>query len=325
MAVAPRTQLVSNPERFREVAWGYGLVAIWVIGFILFGLFPLASAVFISLTNWNPVSGPFWQAHLIGGANYNQMLFHDWRFWHSILNSIYYAVGTVAVTNIVALPMALALNQPIKGLAFFRTVFYLPAILPAVATTLIFRLIFLPGAGAVSAFLTLIHAQCNPSSLTCTHLFDWFNNPYLTMPAVILMTAWGVGQPMLIYLAGLQGIDQSYYEAASIDGAGAWERFRSITIPLLTPTIFFNIVTGFISAFQEFSRIITFSGGDQTTGGPGDSLLTTLLYIWLDAFRYHIFGYATAMAFGLFALILLFTLINFAGQRRWVFYQEERR
>jgi multiple sugar transport system permease protein len=312
-------------ERRREMLWGYGLVSIWLVGFLLFGVFPLASAIFISLTNWSPVRGVYWQAHVIGGANYRQMLTQDARFWHSIGNSIYYALGSVAITNVVALPMALVLNQRIRGLAFFRTIFYLPAILPAVAATLVLRLIFQPGTGVISALLTLLHVQCDPNSVSCTQIIDWFDDPHLIMPAAILMTAWVVGQPMLIYLAGLQGIDQSFYEAASVDGAGPWRTLRHITLPLLTPTIFFNIVIGLIGAFQEFSKILVLTGGDNSTGGPNDALLTTLLYVYLDAFRYHLFGYATAMAFGLFALILIFTLLNFAGQRRWVFYQEERR
>jgi multiple sugar transport system permease protein len=325
VVAAPRIRRGGSRERRREILWGYGLISIWLVGFLLFGVFPLASAIFISLTNWSPVSGPYWQAHVIGGANYAQMLTQDGRFWHSIGNSIYYALGSVAITNVVALPMALVLNQRIRGLAFFRTIFYLPAILPAVAATLVLRLIFQPGTGVLSALLTLLHVQCNPNSISCTHIIDWFDDPTLIMPAAILMTAWVVGQPMLIYLAGLQGIDQSYYEAAAVDGAGPWRTLRNITLPLLTPTIFFNIVIGLIGAFQEFSKILVLTGGDNSTGGPNDALLTTLLYVYLDAFKYHLFGYATAMAFGLFALILIFTLINFAGQRRWVFYQEERR
>lgn len=306
--------------------WGYGLISIWLIGFLLFGVVPLASAIFISLSSWDPVAGPFWQAHFIGLANYRQMLFNDARFWHSIGNAIIYALGTVAITNVVALPMALALNRKIHGLAIFRTIFYLPSVLPAVAATLVLRLIFQPGTGALSWLLTALHIQCDPNTITCTSVINWFDDPHLLMPAAILMSAWFVGQPMLIYLAGLQGIDQSFYEASSVDGAGTWAKFRAITIPLLTPTIFFNLIIGLIGAFQEFSKIIVLAGGESlNSGGPNDALLTTLLYVWLDAFRYHFFGYATAMAFGLFVLILIFTLANFAGQRRWVFYQEERR
>jgi multiple sugar transport system permease protein len=325
VVAAPAARRGRSRRRRQEMAWGYGLVSIWLIGFLAFGLAPIVSAVFISLTNWNPVSGPFWQAPFIGGENYRQMLVADGRFWHSIGNSIYYALGSVVLTNLIALPMALVLNQAIRGLAFFRTIFYLPAILPAVASTLVLRLIFQPGTGLISAFLTLIHVQCDPNTVTCTQIFDWFDDPTLIMPAAILMSAWVVGQPMLIYLAGLQGIERTYYEAAAVDGAGRWSTFRSITLPLLTPTIFFNVVIGLIGAFQEFSKILVLSGGEGSTGGPNDALLTTLLYVYLDAFKYHLFGYATAMAFGLFALILIFTLLNFAGQRRWVFYQEERR
>lgn len=322
----PRVKRGISRDRRQEMLWGYGLISLWLIGFLAFGLVPLASAIFISLSSWDPVAGPFWQAHFIGGANYGQMLFHDGRFWHSIGNSLVYALGSVAITNVVALPLALLLNQKIRGLPFFRTIFYLPSILPAVAATLVLRLIFQPGTGAVSWLLTTLHIQCDPNTITCTQIFSWFDDPSLLMPAAILMTAWFVGQPMLIYLAGLQGIDQSFYEASAIDGAGRWRTFRSITLPLLSPTIFFNLIIGLIGAFQEFAKIIILAGGESLNGGgPGDAILTTLLYVWLDAFRYHLFGYATAMAFGLFVLILIFTLANFAGQRRWVFYQEERR
>jgi multiple sugar transport system permease protein len=146
------------------------------------------------------------------------------------------------------------------------------------------------------------------------------------MPAVIIVSAWALGQTMLIYLAGLQGIDASYYEAASIDGANGWQQFRNITLPLLTPAIFFNVVTGLISAFQEFTKFVIWSGGANAfSGGPSDSLLTLFPYVYEKAFEDNVFGLATAMAFGLFVLIGIFTVLNFAGQRRWVFYQEERR
>jgi multiple sugar transport system permease protein len=323
MALAARGSSRKARERTKELSWGYGLVSIWVVGFIVFGLFPLASAVFIGFTSWRPLSGPFWNAHFTGLNNY-ETLIHDPRFWHSIRNTIVYAVGSVAVTNVVALPLAMMLNQKIRGLPFFRTVFYLPAIMPAVASTIVLKLIFFPGTGGLAWILTQLHVQCNASSITCYTFPDWFANPNLTMPAVILFSAWAVGQPMLIYLAGLQGVDQSYYEAASIDGATPWQKFKSVTLPLITPTIFFNVVIGFIGAFQEFAKLITFGGGASMTGGPSDSLLTTLVYVWINFFTYGEAGYATAIAFGLFLLILIFTLLNFLGQKRWVFYQEER-
>ena len=283
-AVAGAGDRRAKKQRRSEYGWGYGLVSIWVLGFIAFGIFPLASAVFISFTNWAPLQGPFWQAHFIGLGNY-QTLIHDSRFWHSIRNTIVYAFGTVAITNVVALPLALMLNQKIRGLPFFRTVFYLPAIMPAVASTIIIKLIFFPGSGAIAWILTQLHFQCQAGTLTCYSWPDWFNDPNLTMPAVILMAAWGVGQPMLIYLAGLQGIDQSYYEAASIDGATAFGKFRRITLPLFTPTIFFNVVVGLIGAFQEFAKLLTWAGGGSSSGGPSDSLLTTLIYILARLFQ----------------------------------------
>jgi multiple sugar transport system permease protein len=319
----PGSRAPVGGERRQEAWWGLGFTAIWVVGFIVFALFPIAMAVYISFTNWSPIAGPFWQAHLVGVQNYTTFL-TDRLFWQSIGNTLYYAVGTVAVINIVALPMALLLNQPLKGINVFRTIFYLPAIMPAVATVLIFRLLFLPGNGLVSWFLTALHLQCDPSQLTCNPA-DWLNNPHLTMPVIIIMAAWGVGQPLLIYLAGLQGIDRGYYEAAALDGAGTYQQFRHISLPLLTPSIFFNIVTGLIGGFQAFTQFVIFAGGASATGGPSNSLLTTFWYVYLDGFHYQKMGLASAMAFGLFALILICTMLNFWGQRRWVFYQAERR
>lgn len=313
-----------SKARRQEAMWGMGLTSIWLIGsFLVFTAAPLAVSVYISFTNWAPISGPFWDAHTIGLKNYQTFL-TDNVYWHSVANTIYYSVGSVGVVNLVALPMALLLNQKLRGLNIFRTIFYLPAILPAVATVMVFRLIFFPGTGLVSWVLTKIGAQCDVSQVTCNPI-DWLNNPRLTMPAVILISAWGVGQTLLIYLAGLQGIDQSLYEAAAVDGAFGWTRFRSITLPLLTPAIFFNVVTGLIGAFQEFSKLVIFAGGANATGGPGQSLLTTFWYVYIEAFDYFRMGLATAMAFGLFVLILIFTALNFLGQRYWVFYQEERR
>jgi multiple sugar transport system permease protein len=307
----------------REARWGVGLTSIWLVGFLVFSAVPLAMSVYISFTSWAPISGPFWDAHTVGLKNYATFL-HDHVFWHSVGNTIYYAVGSVGVVNLVALPMALLLNQKLRGLNIFRTIFYLPAILPTVAIVLVFRLILFPGTGLVSWILTKVGVQCDTTQVTCNPI-DWLNNPHLTMPAVILVSAWGVGQTLLIYLAGLQGIDRSLYEAGAVDGTTGWSAFRYITLPLLTPAIFFNVVTGLIGAFQEFTKLVIFAGGATATGGPEHSLLTTFWYVYIEGFDYSHMGLATAMAFGLFVLILIFTGLNFLGQKRWVFYQEERR
>jgi|SRR5947209_947664 len=319
---APARRTMS--QRRKDMLWGYGFTSIWVVGFLVFSAVPLALALYLSFTDWNPIRGPFWTAHVNGLHNYQTFL-QDRRYWHAVANTIYYAVGSVGLVNIASIPLALLLNQKLRGINLYRTIAYLPAIMPAVASVLIFRLIFQPSSGIVSWFLTKIHVQCDPGQVTCNP-YDWLSNPRLTMPAVILLSAWGFGQTMLIYLAGLQGIDSSYYEAASIDGANGWNRFRSITLPLLTPAIFFNVVTGLIAAFQEFTKFVIWSGGSNGfTGGPSDSLLTLFPYIWEKGYEDNFLGLAIAMAFGLFVLIGIFTVLNFAGQRRWVFYQEERR
>ncbi|GAC1513953.1 MAG: sugar ABC transporter permease [Chloroflexota bacterium] len=295
--------------RRKEAVWGAGLISIWFIGFLTFSAVPLLSAVWISFTDWSPIRGPFWLAHVNGTSNYNTLV-HDSRYWHAVANTIYYAIGSVGLTNLVSIPLAMMLNQKLRGINLYRTIAYLPAVMPAVATVLIFRLIFQPSAGIVSWFLTKLHLQCDPSQVTCNPL-DWLSNPKLTMPAVILVSAWGVGQTLLIYLAGLQGIEASYYEAASIDGATGWQSFKAITLPLLTPAIFFNIVTGLIGAFQEFTKFVIWSGGASGfSGGPSDSLLTLFPYLYEKGFEDNYLGLATAMAFGLFLLIAIFGTTN---------------
>ena len=186
---------------------------------MIFSAVPLALALYLSFTDWNPIRGPFWNAHLNGLHNYETFL-QDRRYWHAVWNTIYYAVGSVALVNVLSIPLAMLLNQKLRGINIYRTIAYLPAIMPGVAAVLIFRLIFQPSSGILSWFLTKIHVQCDPTQVTCNP-FDWLSNPKLTMPAVIMLSAWGFGQTMLIYLAGLQGIDASYYEAASIDGASS--------------------------------------------------------------------------------------------------------
>jgi multiple sugar transport system permease protein len=310
-------------QRRQEMLWGYGFTSIWVVGFLVFTAVPLGLGLILSFTDWNPIRGPFWNAHLNGLHNY-QVFLQDRRFWHAVGNTIYYAVGSVLLVNVLSIPLAILLNQKLRGINIYRTIAYLPAIMPGVAAVLIFRLMFQPSSGILSWVITKLHVQCDPTQVTCNP-YDWLSNPRLTMPAVILLSAWGFGQTMLIYLAGLQGIDSTFYEAASIDGAGAWARFRSITLPLLTPAIFFNVVTGLIGAFQEFTKFVIFSGGaNGYTGGPGDSLLTLFPYIWEKGYEDNFLGLAIAMAMGLFVLIGIFTVINFTAQSRWVFYQEER-
>ena len=324
MAVSAKSAKRSRAsERRKEALWGYGFISIWFIGFAIFTAVPLAMSVYISFTSWSPIAGPFWEAKRVGFANYNTFL-HDHRYWHSIINTIYFSFGSVLVVNLVSIPLAMILNQRLRGINLYRTIFYLPAIMPAVASVLIFRLIFLPGTGLVSWILSRFHLQCDVTQITCSPI-DFLNDPKITMLVVIIISAWGVGQTLLIYLAGLQGIEASYYEASSLDGANSWQQFRKIPLPLLTPAIFFNVVVGLIGAFQEFAKLVIYAGGSQATGGPADSLLTTFWYLYIVGFDFSRMGLASAMAFGLFALIMIVTLLNFWGQKKWVFYQEERR
>jgi len=185
---APTSRRGRKSSRAHEGRWGFGFTSIWLIGFLVFSAVPLAMSVYISFTSWAPISGPFWQAHPVGIKNYQTFL-TDRVYWHSVVNTIYFSIGSVGVVNLVALPMAMLLNQKLRGLNIYRTIFYLPAILPAVATVLVFRLILFPGTGLVSWILTKTGIQCDVSQVTCNPI-DWLNNPRLTMPAVILISAW---------------------------------------------------------------------------------------------------------------------------------------
>ena len=245
-------------------------------------------------------------------------------YWHSVFNTIYYAVGSVAVVNLVALPMALLLNQKLIGLNIFRTVFYMPAILPAVAVVLVFRLILFPGTGLVSWILTKVGAQCDTTQVTCNPV-DWLNNPRLTMPAVILVSAWGVGADT----PDLPGRPSGHRPGTLRSRRGRWyDQLVQIPVHHAAPPDACHLLQRRhrthrgIPGVHQAGDLRRWRGRHRRTE---QSLLTTFWYVYVEGFDYFHMGLATAMAFGLFVLIPIFTALNFLGQKRWVFYQEERR
>lgn len=281
---------------------GYLFVAPLIFGLLIFTYGPVLAAFGLSFTKGDYISTPRW----IGLDNYIRLLNED-LFWKSVRNTLYYVVGVVPAGMILSLLLALAMNQKLRGIVAFRTVFFLPTITSSVAISLMWLWIYNPEFGVLNFLLKQIGLR-GPA---------WLSSPTWAMPAVIIMAVWrGLGYNMLIYLAGLQGIPEVYYEAAEIDGAGRLAKFWHITVPLLSPTTFLLLILGMIGAFQVFEYTYVMTGG-----GPVYSTLTLVLHIYNNAFRNFEMGYASALAYVLFFILLGLTFVQFRMQRHWVHYE----
>ncbi|MBI2939547.1 MAG: sugar ABC transporter permease [Chloroflexi bacterium] len=289
---------------FREARDFYLFVLPWFLGFLAFTVGPIASSVFLSLTKYNIIRPASW----VGLQNY-QELFADPLFGVSLYNTLYYVVFAVPLSVAVALLLALFLNQRLRGISIYRTLFYVPSIVPAVASIVLWVWILQPQFGLINSGLRFLGIQ-GPL---------WLGSPEWSKPSMVLMHAWSSGGAMIIFLAGLQGVPEHLYEAAAIDGANWWARFWNVTVPMLTPTIFFVLVLGIINSFQVFTAAFIMTGG-----GPVDSTLFYVLYLYRHGFTFLNMGYAAAMAWILFIIILGFTLVQFALARRWVYYEGGR-
>ncbi|MEI7984432.1 MAG: sugar ABC transporter permease [Armatimonadota bacterium] len=290
-------------HKLRENLVGYLFISPWLIGFLVFTLYPFCRSFYLSLTRYNIIQEP----HYIGFANYKMMLFQDELFWKSLWVTIRYALVSVPIVLVVGVLLALLLNINVKGIAIFRTIFYLPSIVPMVATTSIFMWILNPQVGLVNRVLALFHID-GPG---------WLTDPKWTLWSLVFMAIWGAGGSMVIYLAGLKDIPQYLYEAATLDGAGVIKKTRMITLPMLTPVIFFNLVMGVIGTFQYFTQAFMISKG---SGGPEDSTLFYALYMFQRSWKYMDMGYGSAMAWALFVIIVILTFLIFQSQKRWVHY-----
>jgi len=290
----------------RETVTFYLLIAPWLLGFLLLVLGPMLASLGISFTKWDLLS----PATFIGPDNYEKLFTRDPLFWQSLKVTAIYTAVYVPVELAGALVLAMLMNQKIRGVSVFRTVYYLPSVLPAVAFIVVWIWILHPDVGLINTLLSYIGID-GPR---------WLANPDWALPALLMMSLWGLGRGMVIYLASLQGIPKHLYEAAAIDGANGWQSFRKVTLPLLTPTIFFNLVLSIISTFQTFTSAFV-----ATNGGPLDSTLFYVLYLYRQAFQYFNMGYASALAWVLFIIILALTLVVVRTADRWVYYEGERR
>ena len=293
----------------REALWGYAFIVPWIVGFVIFTLGPMIASLYFSFTKYNIIDPPVW----IGLRNYQRMLFEDPLFWHSLQRTLYYAALALPLGLILGLFLAILLNQKIPGINLWRTAYFLPSVVAGVAVSLLFVRLFNPRVGMVNPVLMSLGIENPPG---------WLSDPNWSIPALVIMSLWGVGGGMIIYLAGLQGIPTHLYDAAKIDGAGAWHRFRHITIPMMTPVIFYNLVMGLIGSFQYFTEVYVATSGD---GGPVRSTLVYNLYLYQNAFKYFEMGYASSLAWFLLLLTLAATLLVFRSSPLWVFYEGEVR
>jgi multiple sugar transport system permease protein len=287
----------------------------WIIGFLVFSLYPICISIYYSMTNFNIFQSPTW----VGLANYKE-LFADEKLYKSLFNTFYMVIIGTPVSLVAGLLLAVLLNQKIKGLSIFRTIFYLPSIVPIVASSLLWLWILNPQYGLLNGALKALGMN-QP---------NWLMDPAYTKPALIIMGLWGVGNTMIIFLASLQDVPRSLYEAAQIDGANATHQFIKITLPCISPVIFFQLIMSIISYFQYFTQSYLLIGGSTggsgtngVSGGAENSLLFYSLYLFHNAFGYFKMGKASAMAWILFIIVVAVTAVIFKTQDRWVNYGDE--
>ena len=284
----------------RRTFWGYLFISPFILGVMLWVVYPAGMAAWLAFQQWNLITPPKY----VGLANFKTM-FADPLFWQSLKVTFTYTFISVPLGLTFAFLLALLINNKVKGLAIFRTVYYLPAIVPAVASAVLWMWIFNTDFGLLNQFMNYLGFQ----------KVAWLQQPEYALPALILMSLWSVGAAMIIFLAGLQGIDDVYYEAAKIDGAGTWSQMIHITIPMMSAVIFFNLILGVINSFQVFT-----AGYLITSGGPQNATLFYVLHLYNVGFRYLKMGYAASLSWVLFFIILIFTGIIFATVGKKVYY-----
>jgi multiple sugar transport system permease protein len=289
----------------REERTGFLFASPWLIGVVLFLLGPIVASGLLSLTNWNLISTPRWE----GLENYRVMAGDD-NFRQSVKVTLLYTVLAIPLYQVAGLALGLLLNQRIKGMYLFRTILFLPAVLSGVAVAVLWVSLLNPELGVVNQMLRAIGIDDPPR---------WLQSPTWAIPAVVLMGLWGVGGGAIIYLAGLQNIPPALYQAAKIDGAGPWQTFRYITLPLLTPTLLFTLLIGLIESFQVFDTAFVLGGGSQ--GGTRGSLLFYVLNLFNEGFRNGRFGYASALAWVLVVAAAGVIILIFRTSSRWVYYE----
>jgi len=296
--VWPKTRLAR-----KEAFAFYAFISPWLIGFLAFTLYPMLASAYYSFTVYNVVDMKF-----VGLQNYQELIADD-KFYWSLWVTAKYTFVSVPLTIVAALAVAVLLNQKVPFLSFWRTIYYLPSVISGVAVALLWQWVMNPEYGLINFFLFKLFRIEGPR---------WFYSEQWVIPSYWIMGLWGIGGPMVIYLAGLQGVPTALYEAAEIDGASAWQRFWKITIPMISPVILFTLVTNLIYTIQMFTQVYVVSNG---LGGPNNASLLYVLYLFLNGFRWFRLGYASTLAWVLFFIIVILTYLMLRASRNLVYYE----
>lgn len=299
-----------NKRNWREIRAAYGFISLWAVGFLIFTFGPMVASFVLSFTDYNEIS----PAQAVGLDNYRQLL-HDPKIVHALTNTFIYAVIYVPLAMVVSLFLASILNRVGRSSGFFRTVFYLPVMTPHVAAAALFLLLLNGQRGMINAVLGLFGID-GP---------NWTTDPNWVKPGLALTVLWGVGGTVVIYLAALRQVPKDLYEAAEIDGAGPWTKFRSVTVPMISGALFFTLIVLTISSLQMFDQaFIMFFGGQQSSTYSNDAALFIVVYLFQQAFGFLHMGYASAVAWLLFVIIMIITLIQVRLSKRFVYYEGDR-
>ncbi|GLI00156.1 carbohydrate ABC transporter permease [Phytohabitans aurantiacus] len=303
---APTRLAGLRSRRRKEALWFYLFASPWIVGFLVFLFGPMVASIYLSLTDWDSFTTP----NFVGLDNYRQLLTEDPVFWTALKNTIYYSAISVPLGLLIGLWLANLLNKQVRARKLFRTLIYLPTLVPLVAAAMVFKMVLMPS-GPLNDLLGLAGIP-GPT---------WLLDPTWVKPSLILLSIWGVGSATVLLLAAMKGIPKELYEAAEVDGASPMRQFWSITVPQLTPIIFFNLVMGIIGAFQVFSQVYVLTRG--ATQAPEEASVMMVPFLFDQAFAFYHMGYASAISWLLFLVILGFTLIAFRTARKWVFYETE--
>jgi len=295
-----------SPLRRQEALTGFLFTLPWIISLLALTIYPILDTVYLSFTQYSVLEAPKW----IGLANYSELFFKDSAIGPAVYNSFYYAFLSVPIGLILSLGLALLLNMRAAGIGIYRTLFYLPSLVPPVAATITFLVMFEPRGGLINSFIRMFGVNAP----------FWFDDPNWSKPGLIIMSLWGLGYLTLIFLAGLQDVPVTLMEAAEIDGANAWQKFLHVTLPMISNVILFNLVMNVIWSFQVFTQALVIGG---TNGTPLESTLMVMVLIYRNAFRYFKMGYASALAFLMFLVIMIITVVIFRTSDSWVYTEND--
>lgn len=316
VAIPKAVPEASNRQRFyqrlsfEETFWGWAFILPAVLGLLIFKLGPVLASLGLSFTKYEIISAPSW----IGLANYTKLV-NDDLWLKSVWVTLKYVGLFVPSALVTAYAIAMLMSRDLRGINFYRTVWYLPSVVPAVASATIWRWGLHPEFGPINYPLKILGLPAP----------RWLTDPDWIIPSIVFISLWGLGNTVLIFLASIKGVPPTFYEAAEVDGANAWERFRHVTLPLTSSIIFYQLIVSVIGSFQVFgvAYVLFVSNPSASSAGPDNAALFYVLYMFRNAFGYFRNGYASAMAWVLFVVIMLLTALLFYSQRHWVYYETD--